>query len=108
MDVVPALRMLLFTRGPMLQNTSRWTRVVVAVSLAACAEPATEQRQSIIFGEDDRREVYEVTNPTVHALATESVIESFRSVMLDETDAAEPRVRTNSRLGEYHGLCPGA
>lgn len=70
------------------------------------AQPLGELRQPIIYGEDDRRQVYEVEGALLQSLARQSVVAlvSPRSLSYDSSGGVSIHAPS---LGEAYNLCSG-
>lgn len=97
--------------SPVLVSSARLAAFVAGFGSAgfastARAESIGELRQPIIYGEDDRRQVYEVEDERLRALARESVAAfvSPRALSYDATGQVSIHAPT---LGQSAGLCSG-
>ena len=81
--------------------------LAVLVACTACAAEPRAATEAVIFGTDDRLEVYEVTNDALR----EAVIRAVPAMVTRSRvriDAATGIVTlTGPALGPPHNLCPG-
>jgi V8-like Glu-specific endopeptidase len=86
----------------------RWAVGVVAAVLpmTAVAQDLETLEQPVVYGQDDRRDLYEITDDSVRTLVTESVV---TLVNRSNVNAADPNnVRINGQtLGQAFNLCSG-
>lgn len=76
-------------------------------ALAACASGAPAAVEPVVYGSDDRLEVYEHPSATMRAVATASVAMMIDATLLDLTDPADVQIDYATTLGEDEMLCAG-
>ncbi len=67
-------------------------------------EQLDNQTQEVVFGEDDRLDVYEYPDESWRALARRSVVAMFRDWDLDQSDPENVQIPA-ATLGESYALC---
>lgn len=77
---------------------------ILAASGCASPQDIGSQQQSVIYGDDDRRDVYDHPDPAWQQRARESVVALFQESNLDRSDPNNIRV-TGPTLGDRVGLC---
>ena len=78
-----------------------------ALAPAGCSEPSLDQvAQSVVYGTDDRTDVYAHANMALRTLTQQSIVALMRPSRLDTTDPMNITF-TGDTLGEAFGLCAG-
>ena len=78
------------------------------LALAACQEsPAGATREAVVYGTDDRMEVYAHPSATHRAIAQTAIAVKLNESALDESDPSNVRVTYRRTLGEAQTLCAG-
>lgn len=81
---------------------------LLASLLAAGCDPSTgATREAVVYGVDDRREVYEHPSAVFRAVAESAIAVSVNEGALDESNPARVRMTYSQTLGEAKELCPG-
>ncbi len=92
-----------------MKDFSRWVggaALVLSLGAVGNASAGTGvSRQPIVYGEDDRVEVYQTDHPVLAERARQSVAALLMPHALEYTDAGE--VRLSDRGSESLSLCPG-
>ena len=92
----------------MARMTLRLSRLVVWALLAiGCADPAVASREAVVYGTDDRIEVYEETNAAIQSVAETAVGIQMDRGWVDETDPSNVQITYTQTLGEAQNLCAG-
>ncbi len=78
----------------------------LALPLVACSAESVST-SAVIYGADDRRELYEETNPAFRALALNAIAMQVNARWLDESNPANVRLTYRRTLQEAQDLCPG-
>jgi S1-C subfamily serine protease len=85
--------------------------LLVAAGLAGCGRPSSSEpavrAEPVIFGADDRVEVYEVTEPALEEAVRRAVPAMVRASVLRVDDATGAVTFASRPLGPSHGLCAG-
>lgn len=63
--------------------------------------------EPVVYGVDDRMEVFEHPSPTFRAIAEQAIAVEMSARSLDERDPRDVRVTYRTTLGEAKSLCPG-
>jgi hypothetical protein len=86
-------------RSAVLAGASTWLGCVGAPS-AASVEP-------VVYGTDDRLEVFEHPSAVHRAIANDSIAMEMSGRWIDDTDPGDVRITYTETLGEAKMLCPG-
>lgn len=88
----------------------RWSLVGIASFAFGCADPLAvhtgQARDSVIYGEDTRRDVYAVDNVQLAQLALQSTVAFLSAEHLVNTPDGRLEIVSDT-LGESNNLCPG-
>src|SRR5690349_3587330 len=81
----------------------------VGTALVACATepPVTSQTAEVVYGTDDRTDVYAHPDPQLQTLARRSIVALIRPDALDLTDPSNVQFVSNP-LSQEEGLCSTA
>ena len=88
----------------------------LSLSLASCTHgevsteplgPAVAATESVIYGADDRHELYEETSPVFRDLGRNAIAMQVNARWLDESNASNVRMTYTRTLREAQNLCPG-
>lgn len=79
---------------------------ITACSLVACANEGVTTA-SVIYGGDDRHELYEETSATFRELGRNAIAMQVSARWLDESNPANVRMTYTRTLQEAQNLCPG-
>jgi len=82
---------------------------VAVIGMVACGRPdvAAPQRAEVVYGADDRLEVFAHPSATHRALAESAIAIQMDEGWLDRTDPMDVRITFTRTLGEAYMLCPG-
>lgn len=87
-----------------------WSLVGITSFALGCSDPASvhlgQARDSLIYGEDTRRDVYEVDNAQLAQLAIQSTVAFISAEHLVNTSDGSLAIVSDT-LGESNNLCPG-
>jgi V8-like Glu-specific endopeptidase len=89
--------------------SSRLLTVALAACVTACADGAPNvdrAAQPVVYGDDDRRDVYDHPDPALRTLAQQSIVALMRSDVVNDSDAANVTF-TGAPLRETANLCAG-
>lgn len=78
----------------------------LSLPLVACSAESVSTA-AVIYGADDRRELYEETDPAFRALAQNAIAMQVDASWLDESVASHVRITYDRTLREAQDLCPG-
>ena len=78
----------------------------LSIPLVACSAESVST-SAVIYGADDRHELYEETNPAFRALAQNAIAMQVDASWLDESNASNVRLTYEGTLQEAQNLCPG-
>ena len=85
---------------------ARSSLVALSLSLVACSSESVST-SAVIYGADDRHELYEETSPAFRALAQNAIAMQIAARWLDESNASNVRITYGRTLQEAQNLCPG-
>ncbi len=96
-------------RGQFRSRDVRLAAAVLALAVGmGCSEsPVARVEQPVVYGDDDRQDVYAHPNAELRALAQSSVVALMREDMLDMSDPAHVRFNSTATLSSAMGLCGG-
>lgn len=80
--------------------------VVACTSVQAQSPDVATNGQPVVYGQDDRRDVYQVSDDAIRTLATESVVTLVNRSALNATDPNQVRFAA-ATLGQNFDLCAG-
>lgn len=84
--------------------------LLIGVGVACGPGPVQlgQAREAVVYGADDRREVYEHPDPTLVRYAKQAVVGIVVRTRLDSSDPADVQIerQTLGTLGHAQGLCP--
>lgn len=84
------------------------SRLLLALALVAgCADDLGVSRSRVVYGADDRLEVYEHPSAVHREIAASAIAMEMSARSLDERNPAAVRITYTRTLGEAKGLCPG-
>lgn len=78
----------------------------LALSLS-CDDPDGAQRASVVYGGDDRTEIYAHANPALVAIAESAIAMKIGARHVDESVPSNVRITYTRTLSEAQDLCPG-
>lgn len=78
----------------------------LSLPLLACSAESVST-SAVIYGADDRHELYEETSPAFRALAQNAIAMQVDASWLDESNASNVRLTYEGTLQEAQNLCPG-
>ncbi|MBN8615125.1 MAG: trypsin-like peptidase domain-containing protein, partial [Deltaproteobacteria bacterium] len=86
---------------------SSWTGALLAVATAGCAPGASSATEAVIFGADDRVEVYEVTSDALREAVIRAVPGMIRADRVNVDPSTGEVTFDVNRLGPSRELCEG-
>ena len=95
-----------FPRLPLCGALLSLACVVSASSAQAQSSDVVTTEQPVIYGQDDRRDVYQVSDDAIRTLATESVVTLMNRSALNASDPNNVRFSA-ATLGQNFDLCSG-
>ena len=78
----------------------------LALPLVACSSEGL-RTEAVVYGADDRHELYEETSSTFRSLAENAIAMQVNARWLDESNPANVRLTYRRTLQEAQNLCPG-
>jgi MYXO-CTERM domain-containing protein len=100
--------------SPSTRLASLRTRTLVAVTtlgLGGCADPApapvAQAVQPVIYGTDDRQDVYAHPDMNLRTLAQQSIVALMRDTKVNVTNPASVTFNSTDTLANTQDLCPG-
>ena len=79
--------------------------VLHVVACSASDEATSASDSAVVYGADDRKDVFEHDNESLKTLARKSIVALMESDAIDESDPNAIRYNA-ATLGEAYGLCP--
>jgi V8-like Glu-specific endopeptidase len=79
---------------------------IIAAAIAGCAADVDSVRAPVVFGDDDREDYYEASDPTFAELLRAATVAIVEPIYLDVSDPDDV-VPDTVTLGEYQELCEG-
>ncbi|MDQ3036939.1 MAG: serine protease, partial [Myxococcota bacterium] len=86
-------------------SSGRWIALAMSVLIAGCSAEVGVAGAPVVYGADDRAEVYEHAGAVHRAIAESAIAMQVGAEWIDASDPSNVRITYTQTLGEAHSLC---